>query len=409
MRSTCKTVVLSLVFLVACWGHPAKAQLGLTAYDFQTIQPHPYVHALGNATVAARGYPGAISVNPATIGTEEAVRIGSNVNLIQGPIYSSPWILPAVFGDYWITAPSGTVKMNRWAAGVQVKHFSRGSYEIRNPQGEDVRTVNVFEQSLKFTGAYEATSRITVGGGVNLIRSRGLYQDGKEVKVHPTIDLGVHYQTRMERGFVILRPSLGLSLTDFGGNVSYESQPGDLASPTTIRGGGALQLTSQSRKFGRPEWRVGFYGALSNLLVSGEFAEKDTTDYYSTEYFKADAPFTALFNGWGSTTGGVAGPSGEPAQIGSWERIRKHIGMEMSVLDIVSFRLGRFHESDDAGGRKYTTLGLGLDAYYVSLNASWGLGKESTPEDLSYGWLTVRIPLSDSPRNFWPALLGREE
>jgi hypothetical protein len=121
--------------LFGIWSaRPAPAQVFQTAYDFQTIQPHPYVHALGNATAAARGYPGAIGVNPATIGTEGAVRIGSNVNLSDAPLYSSPGISTS-FADYWIAAPSATVKMGSWAGAAQVKHFSRGSLEIRKPAG----------------------------------------------------------------------------------------------------------------------------------------------------------------------------------------------------------------------------------------------------------------------------------
>lgn len=123
-----------------------------------------------------------------------------------------------------------------------------------------------------------------------------------------------------------------------------------------------------------------------------------------TEYFDADGPFKGLFSGWGSTRG-VFMRSGERAEVGPWERITKHVGAEMSVLDLLSVRLGRFHESDDNGGRQYTVLGVGLDAYYVSLDASWDFRDEPV-DQLSYGRLTVRIPLSDSPRNFWPALLG---
>jgi len=402
MRSTFKVALLSIGVLFGIWSaRLAPAQVFQTAYDFQTIQPHPYVHALGNATVAARGYPGAIGVNPATIGTEGAVRIGSNVNLSDAPLYSSPGI-STPFTDYWITAPSATVKMGRWAAGVQIKHFSRGSIEVRDPFGGTLRTIDIFEQSIKLAGAYDVTSSVTVGGGVNLIRSRGRYQYEEGVKTQLTVDLGVHYQTKAEPGFVTLRPSLGLSITDFGGNVSVQRQPGDLAAPTTIRGGGTLQITSQSRQFGRPEWRIGLYGALSNRLVSGEFVEED-----GREYFKADGPFKALFAGWGSTTG-VFQSRGERAEVSPWERITKHVGAEMSVLDILSLRLGRFHESDDNGGRQYTALGLGLDAYYVSLDASWTLGDERF-QQYSYGRLTVRIPLSDGPRNFWPALLGNGE
>jgi hypothetical protein len=403
MRSTFKVALLSIGVLFGIWSaRPAPAQVLQTAYDFQTIQPHPYVHALGNATVAARGYPGAIGVNPATIGTEGAVRIGSNVNLSDAPLYSSPGISTS-FADYWIAAPSATVKMGSWAGAAQVKHFSRGSLEIRSPQGERLYTVNVFEQSIKLAGAYDATSALTVGGAINLLRSRGLYQEGKGVKTHPTFDLGVHYQTRMEQELVALHPSGGLSITDFGGNVSIQDRPGERAAPTTIRGGGALDVTSQSKQFGRPEWRIGLYGALSNLLVSGEFKEEN-----GRTYFEADGPFRALYSGWG-TTKGVIGPAGERSTIGTWERITKHVGMEMSVLDILSLRLGRFHESDDNGGRQYTALGFGLDAYYVSLDASWTLGDEEPFQQFSYGRLTVRIPLSDSPRNFWPALLGNGE
>jgi hypothetical protein len=118
--------------------------------------------------------------------------------------------------------------------------------------------------------------------------------------------------------------------------------------------------------------------------------------------------FTALINGWRSAKG-IVGPPGEQETVGPWERITKHVGIEMSVLDVFSLRLGRFHESDELKGWQYTALGFGLDAYYVSLDASWTLGDEESSQQFSYGRLTVRIPLSDSPRNFWPALLGNGE
>jgi hypothetical protein len=332
------------------------------------------------------------------------VRIGSNVNLRQRPVYSSPWILSEIAPELWTTAPSGTVKIGPWAAGVQVKHFSLGSTEIRSPDGDVRRTIDSYQQSVKLATAFEVTPHLTVGGGVNLIRSRlGGIRNTGDTKVHPTVDLGIQYQTQVEWGFMTLRPALGVSLTDFGGNVSYKDQRGDLSAPTTIRGGGALDVTSQSRQFGRPEWRIGLYGALSNLLASGKYVEEN-----GDTYFEADGPFTALFNGWGPAKGRIQ-PDGEPASIGSWERIAKHAGLELSVLDVFSLRLGRYHENRSPPEWQYTALGLGLDAYYVALDASWTLDDEDAFQDFSYGRLTVRIPLSDSPRNFWPALLGNGE
>lgn len=399
MRSAYHAVLaaagLALVFLGVGSPRTASAQYLQTAFQFQTIQPHPYVHALGNATVAARGYPGATGVNPATVGTGEAVRVASNLNLRRGPVYSSP------YGIRWIAAPSATLTKGAWAGGLQVKHFSLGSTEVRSPNGELLRTIDSYQQSIKFATAYEATPHLTVGGAVNLIRSRLGAVESEDTKVHPTVDLGVHYETRVEQDFMTVRPALGLSLTDLGDNVSHENQRGDSPLPTTVRGGGGLQVVSQSTQFHRPEWRIGLYGALSNRLVSGEYMEED-----GVTYFEADGPFAALVHGWG-TAKGIVGPPGQQETVGPWKRIAKHAGVEVSVLDIISLRLGRFHESDDLSGRQYTALGVGLDAYYVSLDASWNF-REEVSGQRSYGRLTIRIPLSDSPCNFWPALLGND-
>ncbi len=388
---------LALVFLGVGSLRPASAQVAQTAYRFQTIQPHPQIHALGNATVAARGYPGAIGINPAAIGTDGAVRIGSTLNLSRGPLYSSPWNVSPLINS--IAAPSATVKVGRWAAGLQLKHFDWKDREFRNSQGETIGTT-AHQQSIKGATAYEVNPKVTVGAGINLIRSRLPFRFGRDIEHHFTFDLGVQYQTQVEKDLATLRPALGLSLTDFGGNVSYENRSGDLAAPTMIRGGGGLQIVSRSKQFGRPEWRIGLYGALSNQLVNGAFRD-------STGHFEADGPFKALFTGWGSTAG-VSQSRGERAEVSPWGRITKHAGLEMSALDLLSIRLGRFHENEDNGSRQYTALGLGLNAYYVSLDASWTLGDEDPFQQFSYGRLTVRIPLSDSSRNFWPALLGND-
>lgn len=57
----------------------------------------------------------------------------------------------------------------------------------------------------------------------------------------------------------------------FGSNVSYQFQPRDFAAPTTVWAGVALEVIPATRILGHPLWEVGLYGALSNLLVNGEF------------------------------------------------------------------------------------------------------------------------------------------
>lgn len=57
--------------------------------------------------------------------------------------------------------------------------------------------------------------------------------------------------------------------------------------------------------------------------------------------------------------------------------------------------------------RRGTGGSVRLDAYCVSFDVSWTPRDEEVYQDLSYGRFTVRIPLSDSPHNFWPELLDR--
>jgi hypothetical protein len=157
VRAASGTVLLFLILGQVSGTH---AQVGFAGAEFQTIQPYPHVHALGNATVAAYSSPGAIGVNPATIGGSEAVRVGGNFNLRRGPVYSSPWFFP----DTWIAAPSATVKRGDWAAGIQVKHFSRRTLEQRDPQGRRLPDLEQFEQSIKLAVAFDLSPRLTVGG-----------------------------------------------------------------------------------------------------------------------------------------------------------------------------------------------------------------------------------------------------
>lgn len=389
---------LCFVLMASVDPPPVQAQIGQAAAEFQILQPHPYIHALGNATVAARGYPGAVGINPATIGGEGTVQVGSNVNLSQGPLLSSPWF----FSDFWMTAPSAAVKMGRWSGAVQVKHFAQGTIEMRDSEGRSLESIDQFEQSIKVAGAFDVSPSLTVGAGVNLIRlqrrTQTIASTGETEDTHVTLDLGLHYGWKVQRNAMTLQPAFGVSITDIGSTFSFEDIPGTRGAPMTFRGGGAFEVTSAAMRYGRPEWRIGLYGAFSNLLVSGD----TVVDEFGRERFEADGPFTALIEGWGTTQGELT--ANGRAEVGPWERLNKHVGLEMAVLDVLSVRLGRFHEADDNGARQYTSLGFGLDAYYVALDASWALGEEAPVQTLSFGRLTVRIPLSNSNRNFWPDL-----
>lgn len=396
------TLVLGLLLGWAVSAGPSMGQVGLTRARFQTIQPNPFVQALGNATVAARGYPGAVGVNPATIGRAGLVSTSSNVQLRNGPLFSSPWPLGLRFvEELWVTAPSVSVKRGGWAGAFQIKHFSLGTIEVRNSEGESLGEINQFEQSIKVAVARDLTEHVTVGTGVNLIRLRHTgtgVDDREQTTTLPTLDLGVHYERELKSEGVRLSPAAGISLTDFGPTISFEGDPNVYGAPMTARIGGALTAASTAQWRQRPAWRAGLYAAVSNRLVSGTASGRE-----GRGAFRADGPFRALVAGWG-TTRGQQTPDGV-AQVGPWERLNKHVGLNLSLYDLLSVRVGRYHEDEDNGARQYTSLGFGLDAYYLALDVSWVPNDEKSPQRVGYGRLTVRVPLTRHPRNFWPDLL----
>lgn len=364
---------------------------------FLQIHSQPRIHALGEATVALRGYPGAVDINPATIGESGTVRVGTDVS--GDPVLASDW---RDFESQWIATPSVSVKRGRWAGAVQLKYFDLGTVPVRTPGGDVSDQDRSQEWSAMVAGAYDLTPDLTVGAGTQLIRSSagGTFGSPDPVTVL-AVDLGVHYRRDIALGDGWVRPAVGLSLNNFGPNIDYEDdEPGDEALPVKMRVGTAVELETARTWAGRPLLSGTLMGQLSKVFANTE--QKRTED--GTLYNEADGPFTALFSsGWG-TAPGVRGPAGETARLSVWEQTIKHAGAEVRLADVLSLRWGRFHENEDNGNRQFTTYGFGIDLYYVELDHSWTAGDGALNN--SFWRLTARIPIGgDRPANFWPEVL----
>ena len=394
MRRLLGVLAFTLLFIA-----PAQAQLGETSALFLEIHPQPRIHALGEATVALRGYPGAVDINPATIGEAGTLRGGTNIS--GEHLLASDWLGQTPFSQ-WIATPSVSAKRGRWAGAAQLKYFDLGTVQRRDPDGTVLDERSSQEWSFMLAGAYDVTPNLSVGAATQLIRSK-LSTPLTEQPDTPTVlalDLGVQYRRSIAFQSGVLRPSLGASLNNFGPNIDYQDdEPGDQALPVKMRVGGALEVETQQTWAGRPLLSGTLTGQLSKVFANT--VQKRTAD--GEVYTDADGPFTVLFaSGWG-TAPGLQRPSGE-AQLSVWEQTIRHAGAEVQVADLVSLRWGRFHEDEQNGNRQFTTYGFGVDLYYVDVDHSWTAGEGRL--DNSFWRITARIPLTgEAPTNFWPLLL----
>jgi hypothetical protein len=84
--------------------------------------------------------------------------------------------------------------------------------------------------------------------------------------------------------------------------------------------------------------------------------------------------------------------------------------VDVSVLRILTLRLGHVREDPRLGTRRYSSFGLGLDLHYVALDYGSAGGHPNTGitgTELRFWRVTARIPLGDDPSNFWRTLFAR--
>lgn len=390
---------LLFAILLCIGSDPASAQLNQAGAYFQVISTSPRAHALGEATVALRGYSGALQLNPATIGKEGRVNLSTTLSGDRG--LRTPW-LPRFFNsaDLWIASPSLDAKMGRWAGAYQWKEMNLGTHECRDEQNESCGTVRNFYRSHKLAAAYDLTPRLSIGAAANWIQ---LHFGGAQVvqqrannATQFSLDFGVYYEHPFSTPYGDVLASAGWSLTDFGGQLRFEDRGLGDPLPMMMRGGLSLQASSVHRWLDRPIVTGGLHGGLSQALVRRD------------DEGEADGPFMALFTGWKSLTVRTNSPGGADSEferVSAWDQLTTHAGLELSLLEILSMRWGSIQDHPLLGPRSYTSRGWELDLYYVALSRSEVVTKSDPYTDMGYWMLTARIPFEVTTDNFWPALI----
>ncbi len=361
--------------------------------------------ALGGATVAMSGYAGAAPINPASIGLYHVIQ-GSGYFLSDntGPMFgkgigNDPQLARNLYQPYF------DYRSDKWAAAFYLSYFYLGRLAAIDEGGRLLKTSRSYHLAVSASGSWEAAPHLRIGIGLRYLTAHLAplpHRVGAKKLHNPhsvAVDLGLLYQRLIENKYLVLHPSLGWSLTNFGSKLHYTSTDDGDPLPMAMRAGVGLRLSSKKEIYSNPFISMGLYAGLSHLLVR---QDKNGHSY---------GPFKALFKGWSAYNREPYSPQTDVGdrRVGFTDQFFTHAGIEITLLGVFSYRFGYVNRPTAMGYLNEATRGIGVDLYYVALNYAHVSYQDNEiyhynlQDDESVWQITIRVPLEKPKRGVLPA------
>jgi len=298
-----------------------------TAVPFLTITPDSRAAGMGDAGVATSADANGSYWN---VGKMAFIENGYGASASY-----TPW-LGKIINDMSLFYLTGYYKITReQTVSASMKYFDLGEIQFNHGPNPDQQDGRFNPREFAFDVAYSRllTENLGIGGAVRYIYSNLLGTNSNVSDTRPgtslAVDLGVYYT----KPFVSKNSSLslGASITNLGGKISYSNASNKSFIPTNLRIGGAYKTNLN--------FRNSFTFALdfNKLLVPSPGHE--------------DAAFlSGVFGSFGDARGGFKEEIHE---------VTVSSGVEYWYNEAFAARFGYFAEAKDKGNRKYMTFGIG--------------------------------------------------
>ena len=323
-------------------GQDSTNRVITTAVPFLGITPDARAAALGDAGVASSA-----DANSAYWNSAKLVFIEKDYGFSAS---YTPW-LGKIINDMSVFYLTGFYKIDRrQAVAFSMKYFDLG--EVQFNQGPDPADLlgrySPREFAFDVTYSRLLTERISIGGALRYIHSNLTgYLSTNSFDASPgnslAVDLGFYYTKPVTWKNSTL--SLGATITNLGGKISYSDSQNTDFLPTNLRLGGAFKME------------------LSPL----------NTFTFLLDFNKLMVPSPAPGSKTKPMLSGVLG-SFSDAQGGFSEEMREittSLGVEYWYNNTFAGRLGYFYESTDKGNRKYLTIGVGIKYQKFGLDIAY--------------------------------------
>ncbi|MDR9418205.1 hypothetical protein [Gracilimonas sp.] len=218
--------------------------------------------------------PGGIHLNPATISGKNTIEFYSPVSFNNGSeIFRKPWLPGYGELDLYLQNPGIIFGFDKFSLGYQYTYLNLGEQFITgdtSPKPKD--SFNSFEEVHTFSASYQITNDLFVGAGLNIGKSElsaGQSINGQQIKspTFTTVDVGIYADHTYNYKEMLITPSVGWSLTDFGEPISYVRGQDKDPLPMMMRGGLGLKMETKERIWDRTAFSIGGYASLSKTMA----------------------------------------------------------------------------------------------------------------------------------------------
>src|SRR5699024_10249832 len=253
--------------------------------------------------------------------------------------------------------------------GGHITYLDLGSQTGQDSEGNPTGDISSREFSVGLSyGRIAIPNTLTLGIGARYTSSKlgsgGQTVDSLSTKTGNTLsfDIGMFYEPgEYFIGSLPVVPTVGASLTNFGGRIEYSDSEFKYPLPTLLRVGVENTLILDEN-------------AINTLAVSLELSKymvrMDSTG--------AEALFKSLFSSWGSYD---YYNGRETVSVGLGKQIMYGAGLEYWYNNLLAVRGGYYNESYANGGSKYLTTGMSVRFSYVQLNGSIAIPQNDTEID----------------------------
>lgn len=366
----CKfTVTFIALILITCLPEMGISQVAITAVPFLQINTDTRSRGMGEATVALLNSRGGIHLNPATIGRKNTIELYSPVTFNnENGLFTTPWLSGSTASDVYLQYPGIIVGFYKLSVGYQYTYLNLGEQFVTGDYSPTpIGSVSSHERVHTISFSYQITDNFFIGAGLNFGKSNllsGQTVNGQKMKSpsFTTVDAGIYADHTYSYKDILITPSVGWSLTDFGEPIGYVNGQEKDPLPMMMRGGIGLKLESTERIWDRTAFSIGGYASISKIMARYKTEVVDGNTQY-----KPMGPWKALFNSWGPYQ---RFNGQEYVELSLLDQLQTQTGVEIIYLEILSLRFGHFYEHPQNGARSYDTFGIGVHYKYFTLDYS---------------------------------------